>query len=152
VKELAIRTTTREQGEFALASLHDAVDMDRVKLDDVAMVSVAHDGTTEMHRTTGLFHRHAIEKKELERLAHEIEPGEALVVVRGPDSQVDAVGARARALTRGDMRTYDVTGDGLVEVTGTGAAIELDDASGLLVEASDGIPVQTSVLVRAPIS
>jgi hypothetical protein len=152
MKELAIRTTTRAQGEFALASLHDAVDMDRVKLDDVAMVSVAADGTTEMHRTTGVFHRHAIEKKELERLAHEIEPGEALVILRGPDEQVDAVGARARALTRGDMRTYEVTGDGLTEVTGTGAAIELEDASGLLVEASDGIPVQTSILVKAPIS
>jgi hypothetical protein len=152
MKELAIRTTTRAQGEFALASLHDAVDMDRVKLDDVAMVSVDTDGTTEMHRTTCLFHRHAIEKKELERLARELQPGEAMVVVRGPDGQVDAVGARARALTRGDMRTYDVTGDTLTEVTGTDTPIELQHAEGLLTEASDGIPVQTSVLVRAPIS
>ena len=152
MKVLALRTATRQAGEFALASLHDAVDMDRVKLDDVAMVSVAADGTTEMHRTKGVFHHHVIEKSLLERLSHEIEPGEALVLARGADDQVDAVGARARALTRGDMRTYDVTDAGLVEVTGAGAAIELDDGDGLLVEASDGIPVQTSLLVRAPIS
>jgi hypothetical protein len=152
MKLLAIRTATRDQGEFALASLHDAVDMDRVKLEDVAMVSVAPDGTTEMHRTKGLFHRHAIEKSLLERLAHVIDPGEALVIVSGPDSQVDAVGARARALTRGDMRTYDIEGDTLTEVTGTDAPIELENADGLLVEASDGIPVQTSILVKAPIS
>ena len=152
MKLLAIRTATREQGEFALASLHDAVDMDRVELDDIAMVSVAADGEQTMHRSSGLFHRHAIEKSLLGKLAHEIEPGEALVVIRGAEAQVDAVGARARALTRGDMRTYEVTDDGLVEVTGTDAVIEIDDASGLLVEASDGIPVQTSILVRAPIS
>lgn len=152
MKDLAIRTTTRQQGDFALASLHDAVDMDRVELDDIAMVSIAADGTTEMHHSTGLFHRHAIGKSELERLAREIEPGEALVVIRGPDAQVDAVGARARSLTRGDMRTYEIADGKLTEVTGTHAAIELVDAEGLLVEASDGIPVQTSILVRAPIS
>jgi len=45
-----------------------------------------------------------------------------------------------------------VTRDGLVEITGTGASIELEDATGLLVEASDGIPLQTSILVKAPIS
>ncbi len=152
MKVLAIRTATREQGEFVLASLHDAVDMDRVKLDDVAMVSVAADGTVEMHRTTGLFHRHAIEKSLLERLADALEPGEAMAVLQGDPGQVDAVGARARALSSGDWKTYEVTDAGLAEVTGTDTPIELDDAEGLLVEASVEIPVQTSILVRAPIS
>src|SRR5206468_5841088 len=39
MKVMAIRTSTLTAGEFLLASLHDAVDMDRVVLEDVAMVS-----------------------------------------------------------------------------------------------------------------
>ena len=68
MKVMAIRTSTRTAGEFLLASLHDAVDMDRVVLEDVAMVSVDPGGEVAMHRTKGLFHQHVIEKSLLGKL------------------------------------------------------------------------------------
>ena len=47
------------------------------------------------------------------------------------------------------MRTYEVTAAGLTEVTGTGAAIEIDDADGMLAEAAATMPIQTTVLSRS---
>jgi len=152
MKTLAIHTATRDQGEFVLGEIHDAVDMDRVKLDEVAMVSIDQSGEVTMHLHHHLFHHHVIEKSLLELLAKELEPGAAMAVVRGEGSQVDAVGARARAISNGDFKTYEVSDAGLSEVTGTNTPIELDDPEGLLVESAVDIPLQTTILVKAPIS
>jgi hypothetical protein len=153
MKVLAIRTGNRGQGEFVLTALHEAVDRKRVALDDVALVSCDAQGTAELHKTKGLFHRRrGIEESVLKHVAGELAPGEAMVVLRGADEMVDAVGARTRALTHGDLKTYEVGAGTLTEVTGTDAPVGLVDSEGLLVEASVDIPIQTSILVKAPMS
>ena len=57
---------------------------------------------------------------------------DAVVLAQGDDATVDAVGARVRALTGGDMKTYEVADGELHEVTGTEGSVALTDYEGLL--------------------
>jgi hypothetical protein len=152
VKVLAIKTVTRDQAEFVLASLHDAVEQKRFELDDMALASKDAEGHIDLHKRRGWLHRRTIGGSEVEQSEALIGPGEAVVLARGEDATIDALGARVRALTKGEMKTYDVGPDGAAEVTGTSASIELIDHEGLLRESSDAIPLQTGLLVKAPFS
>jgi hypothetical protein len=152
VKVIAIKTQTRDQAEFVLASLHDGVDQKRFALDDLAMASKDAKGTIELHKRHGWLHRHSIGSKLLEQSEMLIGPGEAVVLAEGADETIDAVGDRVRALTDGDMKTYEVGINGADEVTGTTGNLALVDNEGLLRESSDFIPLQQSLLVKVPVS
>jgi hypothetical protein len=151
-KVLAIKAATRDQGEFVLTSLHEATEKKRIELDDIALVSHDPDGKVELHKTTGRFHRHKLPDTVLKQLADQIQYPDAVVLAQGDDATVDAVGARVRALTGGDMKTYEVADGELHEVTGTADLIALPDDEGLLREASDELPVPSGIMVKMPIS
>ena len=58
-------------------------------------------------------------------------------------------------ITGGDMKTYEVAGDELLElreVTGTDGSIALADDEGLLREASDSLAMPTGIMVKMPLS
>jgi hypothetical protein len=152
MKVIAIKTDTRDQAEFVLASLHDGVEQKRFALDDMAMASRDEQGRLDVHKRHGWLHRHTIGASQVEQSEELIAPGEAVVLVRGADETIDAVGARVRALTSGEMKTYEVKPDGVTEVTGAGGNVELIDHEGLLREASDPIPMPQGLLVKAPFS
>jgi hypothetical protein len=151
-KVLAIRAPGRDQGEFVLTSLHEAVEKKRIALDDIALVSHDPKGKLELHKTSGRFHRHKIDDAVLKRVGEQIAPPDAIVLAQGDDATIDAVGARVRSLTRGDMKTYEVADGELHEVTGTDASIALPDDEGLLREASVDLPSPNTIMVKAPIS
>jgi len=151
-KVLAIRAPGRDQGEFVLTSLHEAAEKKRIVLDDIALVSHDATGKLELHKTSGRFHRHKIDDAVLRRVGEQIAPPDAIVLAQGDDAMIDAVGARVRALTHGDMKTYEVADGELHEVTGTDASIALPDDEGLLREASVDLPSPNAIMVRMPIS
>jgi hypothetical protein len=152
VKVIAIKTQTRDQAEFVLASLHDAVDQGRIKLDDLAVALKDSSGDTELHKHHSWLHRNAIGKDVLEQSVTLIGPGEGAVLARGADETIDAVGDRVRSLTDGDMKTFEIGPDGINEVTGASGSLALEDHEGLLRDAADPIPLQGTLLVKGPIS
>ncbi len=109
-------------------------------------------GKLELHKTSGRFHRHKIDDAVLKRVGEQIAPPDAIVLAQGDDATIDAVGARVRALTGGDMKTYDVADGELHEVTGTDASVALPDDEGLLREAAIDLPAPNQIMVRMPIS
>ena len=151
-KVLAIRAPGRDQGEFVLTSLHEAAEKKRIVLDDIALVSHDPNGKLELHKTSGRFHRHKIDDAVLKRVGEQIAPPDAIVLAQGDDATIDAVGARVRALTGGDMKTYEVADGELHEVTGTDASVALPDEEGLLREAAIDLPAPNQIMVRMPIS
>jgi len=151
-KVLAIRAPGRDQGEFVLTSLHEAAEKKRITLDDIALVSHDPNGKLEMHKTSGRFHRHKIDDALLRRVGELVAAPDAIVLAQGDDATIDAVGERVRALTGGDMKTYEVADGELHEVTGTDAAIALPDEEGLLREAAIDLPAPNQIMVRMPIS
>jgi hypothetical protein len=151
-KVLAIRAPGRDQGEFVLTSLHEAAEQKRITLDDIALVSHDPNGKLEMHKTSGRFHRHKIDDALLRRVGELVAAPDAIVLAQGDDATIDAVGERVRALTGGDMKTYEVADGELHEVTGTDAAIALPDEEGLLREAAIDLPAPNQIMVRMPIS
>ncbi len=151
-KVLAIRAPGRDQGEFVLASLHEAAEKKRIELDDVALVSHDDDGKVELHKTTGRFHRHKLDDSVLKQVASLIESPVAMVLAKGDDAIVDAVGARVRTLTDGDLKTYEVVDGELHEITGTAGSLELPDEEGLLRESADELPMPNQIMVKMPLS
>jgi len=151
-KVLAIRAPGRDQGEFVLASLHEATEKKRIELDDIALVSHDEDGKVELHKTTGRFHRHKLDDSILKQVADQISSPVAMVLAKGDDATVDAVGSRVRALTDGDLKTYEVVDGELREITGTGGSIDLPDEEGLLRESADDLPMPTGIMVKVPLS
>jgi uncharacterized membrane protein len=154
-KVLAVRAPTHDQGEFVLSSLHEAVEKKRIQLDDIALVSHDAEGKLELHKTSGRFHRHRIDDAVLRHVGDQLAFPEAMVLAQGDDGTIDAVGARVRAITGGDMKTYEVAGDELLElreVTGTDGSIALADDEGLLREASDDFSMPTGIMVKMPLS
>jgi hypothetical protein len=154
-KVLAIRAPSHDQGEFVLSSIHEAVEKKRIELDDIALVSHDADGKLELHKTSGRFHRHRIDDAVLRHAGDQLEFPAAMVLAQGDDTTIDAVGARVRAITGGDMKTYEVADGELLElreVTGTDGSIALADDEGLLREASDDISMPHGIMVKMPLS
>ena len=60
MKVLAIKTETRDQAEFVLASLHDAVEQKRFELDDMALASKDAEGHIDLHKRRSWLHRRTI--------------------------------------------------------------------------------------------
>jgi len=151
-KVLAIRASGRGQGEFIVTSLHEAAENKRIELDDIALISHDPEGKLELHKTSGRFHRHKIDEAVLKHVGEQIAPPDVIVLAKGDDATIDAVGARVRTLTDGDMKTYEVADGELHEVTGTEGSFALPDDEGLLREASDELPMPTGIMVRMPLS
>ena len=151
-KVLAIRASGRGQGEFVVTSLHEAAENKRIELDDIALISHDPEGKLELHKTSGRFHRHKIDEAVLKHVGEQIAPPDVIVLAKGDDATIDAVGARVRTLTDGDMKTYEVADGELHEVTGTDGSFALPDDEGLLREASDEQPMPTGIMVRMPLS
>src|SRR3954466_9986891 len=151
-KVLAIRAPGRDQGEFVLTSLHEAAEKKRIELDDIALISHDPDGRLELHKTSGRFHRHKIDDAVLKHVGEQIAPPDVIVLAKGDDATIDAVGDRVRSLTGGDMKTYEVADGELHEVTGTESSFALPDDEGLLRESSDDLPMPSGIMVKIPIS
>jgi len=151
-KLLAIRAPGRDQGEFVLTSLHEAAEKKRIELDDIALVSHDPDGKLELHKTSGRFHRNKIDDAVLKRMGELVASPDAIVLAKGDDATIDAVGERVRALTGGDLKTYEVADGELHEVTGTDGSIALPDEEGLLREAAVDLPAPTGIMVKMPLS
>ena len=151
-KVLAIRASGRGQGEFVVTSLHEAAENKRIELDDIALISHDPEGKLELHKTSGRFHRHKIDDAVLKQVGEQVAPPDVIVLAKGDDATIDAVGARVRTLTEGDMKTYEVADGELHEVTGTDGSFALPDDEGLLREASDDLPTPTGIMVRMPLS
>ena len=151
-KVLAIKTSGRDQGEFVVTSLHAAAEMKRIELDDIALISHDPEGKLELHKTSGRFHRHKIDDSVLKHVGEQIAPPDVIVLAKGDDAMIDAVGARVRTLTDGDMKTYEVADGELNEVTGTESSFALPDDEGLLSENSADLPTPAGIMVKMPIS
>src|SRR3954447_3665059 len=151
-KVLAIRASGRDQGEFVVTSLHEAAEKKRIELDDIALISHDPEGKLELHKTSGRFHRHKIDDAVLKGVGAQIAPPDVIVLAKGDDAMIDAVGARVRTLTGGDLKTYEVAGGELHEVTGTEGTFALSDDEGLLRESSDDLPMPSGIMVKIPIS
>ena len=151
-KVLAIKASGRGQGEFVVTSLHEAAENKRIELDDIALISHDPEGKLELHKTSGRFHRHKIDDAVLKHVGEQVAPPHVIVLAKGDDATIDAVGARVRTLTEGDMKTYEVADGELHEVTGTDGSFALSDDEGLLREASDELPMPTGIMVKMPLS
>ena len=153
MKLLAVKFANRDQGEWGIAALHDSAESRRFPLDDVVLVCRDASGEPELHRTKSRFHRHGLPGPLLEGIARQLEPGGAAVVARGEEAVIDSLGATVRSVSKGDFKTFDVVDGKLQEVTGgETAVIQRDDDESFLREASDAIPLQTGLLVKAPFS
>jgi hypothetical protein len=152
VKVIAITTQSRDQAEFVLGALHDAVDQGRIKLDDLAVALKDASGGTELHKHHSWLHRKTVSKELLEQSETLLGPGEAAVLALGADDTIDAVGDRVRALSEGDMKTFEIGPDGISEVTGTTGSPAPADQEGLLRGLADPIPMPQGLMVKAPFS
>src|SRR4051794_3487197 len=126
--------------------------MKRIELDDTALLPHAPGGRVEVHKRSARFHRHKIDHAVLKHVGEQIAPPDVIVLAKGDDAVIDAVGARVRTLTDGEMKTYEVADGELHEVTGTESSFALPDDEGLLRESSDDLPMPSGIMVKIPIS
>jgi uncharacterized membrane protein len=172
---IGIPVTDQEHGEFVVASLQDAVERKQVTLEDLALVVKEPDGKVKIHQTKdatpgkgafrgglvgaviglaappllgltvlgagagalwGKLRDKGVDDKLMKNVVEPLEAGHGVVFAMGDDASITAIEARVRELTKGDMTTF---------------TFDPDDESDLRAIAED-IPVQTSILVRGPIS
>ena len=133
---IGIRARTHTEGEFVLDALKTAVEHKRVALDDIAIVTRDGQGQVEIRPKPGRFRHKGIDPDLLHKVGDKIGDGEAVVFAQGADASIDAVAARVREVSGGDMETF---------------VFNLDDEA-FLREAGESIDLPTGLLVKAPIS
>ena len=133
---IGIRARTHADGEFVLEALKAAVEKQRVALDDIGYVTRDEQGTVEIHHKRGRFRHKGIDHDLMRKVGNSIGDGEAVVFAQGADASIDAVAARVREVTGGDMQTF---------------VFNLDDEA-FLREAGDKIDLPTGLMVKAPYS
>src|SRR5262249_51272688 len=170
-----IPVTDQEHGEFVVESLQGAVERKQVTLEDLALVVKEPDGKVRIHQTKditpgkgavrgglvgaviglaappllgltvlgagagalwGKLRDKGVDDKLMKNVVEPLESGHGVVFALGDDASIAAIEARVRELTRGEITTF---------------TFDPDDESELRAMAAD-IPVQTSILVRGPIS
>ena len=133
---IGIRARTHAEGEFVLEALKTAVENKRVALDDIALVARDEHSQVEIRPKPGRFRHKGIDPDLLRKVGNAIGDGEAVVFAQGADASIDAVAARVREVSDGDMETF---------------VFNLDDAA-FLREAGDPIELPTGMMVKAPFS
>src|SRR4051794_36714562 len=112
MKIIAINAGSPDHGDFVVESLRTAQEQGRVAYDDTALVTKDAGGEIGVqHHRTHHFHRRGIDSALLQKIGSAVAPGEAVVLVLGPDADMDAVAARVLALMGDDMPVYEA-GDG----------------------------------------
>jgi len=172
---IGIPVTDQEHGEFVIESLQGAVERKQVTLEDLALVVKEPDGKVKIHQTKdmtpgkgafrgglvgaviglaappllglivlgagagalwGKLRDKGVDDNLMKNVVEPLQSGHGVVFAMGDDASIAAIEARVRELTKGDITTF---------------TFDPDDESDLRAIAED-IPVQTSILVRGPIS
>jgi hypothetical protein len=136
VEVIGIRARSHADGEFVFEALKTAVDKKRVALDHIALVTRDEQGQIEILPKPGRFRHKGIDQDLLHKVGNAIGNGEAVVFAQGADASIDAVAARVREVSGGDMETF---------------VFNLDDEA-FLSEAGEKIELPTGMMVKAPIS
>jgi uncharacterized membrane protein len=175
VRVIGIPVKDQEHGEFVISSLEDAIERKQVTLEDLALVVKEEDGKVRIHQTKdvtpgkgavrgglvgaviglaappllgvaalgagagalwGRLRDKGVDDQLMKHVVAPLEAGQAVVFALGDDASIAAIEARVREVTKGDMASF---------------TFDPDDESELRAMAED-IPVQTSILVRGPIS
>jgi hypothetical protein len=136
VEVIGIRARSHADGEFVFEALKTAVDKKRVALDHIALVTRDEQGQIETLPKPGRFRHKGIDQDLLHKVGNAIGNGEAVVFAQGADASIDAVAARVREVSGGDMETF---------------VFNLDDEA-FLREAGEKIELPTGMMVKAPIS
>jgi uncharacterized membrane protein len=175
VRVIGIPVKDQEYGEFVVNSLQDAVERKQVTLEDLALVVKEADGKVKIHQTKditpgkgafrgglvgaviglaappllgltalgagagalwGKLRDKGVDDDLMKNVVEPLEQGQAVVFALGDDASIAAIEDRVREVSGGDMKTF---------------SFDPDDDSALRAMA-DEIPVQTSILVRGPIS
>jgi uncharacterized membrane protein len=175
MRVIGIPVTDQAHGEFVVESLQGAVERKQVTLEDLALVVKDPDGKVRIHQTKditpgkgafrggligaviglaappllgltvlgagagalwGKLRDKGVDDNLMKNVVEPLESGHGVVFALGDDASIAAIEARVRELTKGDITTF---------------TFDPDDESELRAMAVD-IPVQTSILVRGPIS
>jgi uncharacterized membrane protein len=136
VEVIGIRARTHADGEFVLEALKTAVEHKRVALDDIAIVTRDEHSEVEIRPKPGRFRHKGIDPDLLHKVGNAIGDGEAVVFAQGADASIEAVAARVREVSGGDMETF---------------VFNLDDEA-FLREAGESLELPTGMLVKAPFS
>jgi hypothetical protein len=141
MKLIAIETEGQPQAEFTVGALEDARAAGRVSYEDVAVAHHTSSGTEVTGHSKGGVSRmfgHGIDNGRVERVCAKLPDDSWYVFVQGEEGIVEEVALRARTITGGGMRTFDVEGDELKETTGQAATYALDDTESALLEDTSG--------------
>ncbi|HEY7396663.1 MAG TPA: DUF1269 domain-containing protein [Gaiellaceae bacterium] len=119
MRVIGVKVKDEAAGEFVLESFYRAIDADRFKLEDMALVTKGPDGKVKIrqtkHRILGKLHDSGVNDKVMKQVAESLEPGQAIVFGLGEDSQIAAIDARIKELTAGDegeFVTFTLAEDG----------------------------------------
>jgi uncharacterized membrane protein len=129
VKVIGIKADTYESGQWVLETLQTAVKKKRVALDDIALVTHDAEGKVKLEQTTqGRFRDTGIDDDLMKQIGGMITGSQTVVFALGADASVDAVAAKVRELTGGDMETFviDQDDDSIIGAFD----VELPDAAG----------------------
>jgi uncharacterized membrane protein len=129
VKVIGIKADTYESGQWVLETLQTAVKKKRVALDDIALVTHDTEGKVKLEQTTqGRFRDTGIDDDLMKQIGGMITGSQTVVFALGADASVDAVAAKVRELTGGDMETFviDQDDDSIIAAFD----VELPDAAG----------------------
>jgi hypothetical protein len=154
MKIIAINAGSSDHGDFVVESLRTAREQGRLTYDDTALVTKEAEGKIDVqHHRTHHFHRRGIDDSLLQKIGSAIGAGEAVVLVLGPDADMDAVAARVLDLTGDDMPVYEAADGQMRRIkTEDVGSYTLADGEGLLREAAVDLPEQEGMLTKMPYS
>ena len=133
MKLIAIGIETPGQSEFIFDTLREAVEHERVALEDAAYAGP--DGVVHLKGRTKRMFGEKIDDAQ-------VRAKQPWVFALGAADQVDAVSQRVRTVSKGDIKTYDVDGDTYAETTGVEATYELNADESSLAADADFLPLE----------
>jgi len=154
MKIIAINAGSPDHGDFVVESLITAREQGRLTYEDTALVTKEAGGKIDVkHHRTHHFHRRGLDGALLDKIGGAIGAGEAVVLVLGPDADMDAVASRVLDLTGDDMPVYEAADGSMRRITQADVGhYTVPDDEGLLREAAVDIPQQTGMLEKMPYS
>jgi uncharacterized membrane protein len=112
VKVIGIKADSYDSGQWVLETLKSAVEKKRVALEDIALVTHDAEGKIKLEQTTqGRFRDTGIDDGLMKQIGGMITGGQTVVFALGADASVDAIEAKVRELTGGDMETFVIDED-----------------------------------------
>jgi uncharacterized membrane protein len=124
MRVIGIEGKDQAAGEFILEALQQAVDADRVTLEDIALAMKEPNGKVKIHQTkgsiTGHFHDRGVSDKLMKNVTETLETGQTMVFALGDDAVIKAVDDRVKELSGGEFPTFTVdqeSPDALKQIT-----------------------------------